>query len=87
MQQITRRPQRKNTNRKRVMIANNRRKKQARRRHQRKMARKLTKMATLIDKGEYRGIANSPLLHLNWDYVIKRSLTANTSWKQAGQKG
>ena len=87
MQKITRRPQQKKSAQKKAKAANNRLKRQQRREHQRKLARKLNRMANKIDKGEFMGIRNSPLLHLNWDYVIKRSLLANSSWKKASKKG
>ena len=66
---------------------NRRRQKHDRHEYTRKLARKLTRMANKIDRGEYKGIANSPLLNLNWDYVIKRSLVANSSWKKSLQRG
>jgi hypothetical protein len=84
---VTRRPGRKKCSSKAKQQNNHRRQKNwLRHEYTRKLARKLSKMATLIDKGEYQGIANSPLLHLNWDYVIKRSLLANSSWKKSLQK-
>ncbi len=78
---VTRRP-----GKKRPSVAkernNRRRRKQAAYEYTRKLARKLTRMANKIDCGEYKGIANSPLLQLNWDYVVKRSLMANASWEK-----
>ena len=84
---VTRRPGRKRNPEKAKQGHKHRLRKQARREHQRKLAQKLSRMANMIDRGEYRGIANSPLLALNWDYVIKRSLIANSSWKKAAEKG
>lgn len=87
MQKITRRPQKKNARNVAKTRDKRRLAKREKHEHQRKLARKLTRMATQIDKGNYRGIANSPLLHLNWDFVIRRSLIANSSWKKALLKG
>lgn len=83
---VTRRPGRKKCPHGVKQRNNRRRQKQAGLEYTRKLARKLTRMANRIDRGEYKGIANSPLLHLNWDYVIKRSLVANSSWKKTLQK-
>jgi hypothetical protein len=87
MQKITRRPQKKKSARKRLKAANNRAARGRARNRQRKLAQKLSRMANKIDRGEYEGIKNSPLLHLNWDYVIKRSLIANSAMKKFEQKG
>ena len=85
--QVTRRPGRRK-NPSAVKARNNRRRrKEDARQYTRKLARKLSRMANMIDKGEYKGVANSPLLQLNWDFVIKRSLVANSSWKKAAQRG
>jgi len=76
--EITRRPGRK----KQLGKAKNRdkrhQKKRAAHEHTRKLARKLSRIATMIDKGEYNGVKNSPLLQLNWDFVIKRSMIAKS---------
>ena len=85
MQKITRRPQKKKNPEKKAKIANKRLARGRRRNRQRKLAQKLSRMANKIDRGEYEGIKNSPLLHLNWDYVIKRSLIANAAMKKSGK--
>lgn len=85
--QVTRRPGRKKCPEK-VKTRNNRRRlRRAGHEYTRKLARKLTRMANTIDRGGYEGIKNSPLLQLNWDFVIKRSLLANSSWKKVAEKG